>query len=151
MVKYSKLLYMSEKTLADFMAEVVLTSHYLAEPQSHQKNPLHDAEVRALKIIYTNGPYSMHELAQAMHTSRPRSTQIVSSLIQKQLVERVKAGDKRMIYIVTTTKGTKTVRQLRIKYAKLAQAIEKKLGPKDSLELARLLEKISPIQQLPID
>ena len=142
---------MTEKSLANFMAEVVLTSQYLADPHFYNNELLHSAEVKALKIIFTNGPISMHELAQAMHASRPRTTQIVSSLINKQLVEKVKGGDKRMIYVVTTTNGTKTVKQLRAKYTKIAKAIENKLGPKDSQELARLLKKVSPLQQLPID
>ena len=142
---------MSEKTMADFMAEVVLTSQYLAEPQLYNNSLLHNTEIRALKIIFTKGPISMHELAQAMYASRPRTTQIVSTLIAKQLVEQVKGGDKRMIYVITTTKGTKTVKQLRAKYTKIARAIERKLGPKDGQELARLLKKVSPLQQLPID
>ena len=142
---------MSEKILADFMAEVVLTSHYLAEPNSKLKNPLHASEIRALKIIYSNGPFSMHQLAEVMHTSRPRCTQLVDSLLDKQLVAKVKSGDKRMTYVMTTIEGTKVVRQLRLKYKKLAKAVVLKLGKEDSKILARLLIKITPLQKLSID
>ncbi|MCV6901048.1 MarR family transcriptional regulator, partial [Escherichia coli] len=76
-----------------------LTSYYLAEPSSKLTHNLHDAEVRALKIIYSNGPLSMHQLSEAMYTSRPRGNQIVDSLLDKQLVDKVKGGDKRMTYV----------------------------------------------------
>lgn len=142
---------MNEKTIANFMAEIVLISQYLVEPDFNKKDTLHKAEIRALKIIYTKGPISMNELAQVMYNSRPRTTQIVSKLITKQLVEQVKGGDKRMIYVVTNSKGKQTVKKIRAKYTKIACAIENKLGPKDTQELARILNKVGPMQQLPID
>ena len=137
--------------LAEFMADVVLTSHNLDEPLLTQRNALHDSEVRALKLIYTYGPLSMHELSNLLHSSKARSTQLVNALIALQMIERTKGGDRRYVYVVTTPKGKKMVQKIRFKYVKLAEAIENRLGKADCAELTRLLEKISPLHRLSID
>lgn len=137
--------------LAEFMADIVLTSHYLGEPITVQNNLLHDSEVRALKLVYTYGPLSMQDLANRLHTSKARCSQLVNALMDYKMVERTKGGDKRFIYVVTTPKGKQMVRKIRAKYIRLAEIIENRLGKTDSAELIRLLEKISPLHNIALD
>jgi len=142
---------MNTTTLAEFLAEVVLTSHYLAEPSKRTTSLLNDAEMRALKITYSIGPLSMHQLADAMHTSKPRATQLVDILVNRSLVTKVKGGDKRVTYVSLTPKGKKAVKEMRLKYEALADAITLKLGSENTQTLTTLLGQITPLHKLTID
>ena len=142
---------MNTSRVADFLADVVLTSHYLAEPSRQSTTHLNDAEMRALKIVHSIGPLSMHQLAEAMHTSKPRATQLVDLLESRLLITKIKGGDKRVTFVTVTKKGLQTVKELRKKYEALASAIETKLGKDDALKLNEYLKKVLPLNKLPID
>ncbi len=66
--------------LAEFLADVVMTSFYLNEPSRRTDSKLHDAEMKCLKIIKTFGPMPMQELAHYLHTTKARATQLVCAL-----------------------------------------------------------------------
>lgn len=142
---------MNTSHLADFLADVVLTSHYLAQPSRNLSTHLNDAEMRALKIIHCCGPLSMHELAEAMHTSKPRATQLVELLHHRHLISKVKGGDKRMTYVIATKQGIQTIKEIRKKYEELAGAIEKKLTKEELKQLLLCIEKVSPLNKLSVD
>ena len=139
---------MSNKKLSQFIADVVLTSHYLAEPVNKSQVEVTDAEIRCLKIIASFEPIGMHEIAEKMHASKPRATQLAALLEARSLVSRDVATDRRRIEVRATAKGKQVIKTLDARYEKLADAIEKKLGRKDTETLVRLLEEITPLTRL---
>lgn len=139
---------MANAKLSQFIADVVLTSHYLAEPVKKTDAEATDAEMRCLKIVASFQPIGMREIAEKLHASKPRATQLVALLEAHGYVERTVAADRRRIEVRATSKGRSAIKKLDERYAKLAAAIEKKLGPDDTETLARLLEAITPLSKL---
>jgi len=142
--------HMSESTsqLSQFLAEVVLTSHYLAEPVSKTEAEISDAEMKCLKIISTFEPIGMQEIAIKLHASKPRATQLVALLESHDMVTRTVAADRRRIVVRANGRGKKAVAALDKRYDELAAAIEQKLGREDTDTLLRLLQIITPLSKL---
>ena len=86
---------MAKAKLSKFIADVVLTSHYLAEPVNKTEMEVTDAEIRCLKIIASFQPIGMQDIAEKLHASKPRATQLVALLEARGLVEREVASDRR--------------------------------------------------------
>lgn len=137
----------SSQVLEEFLAEVVMTSHYLAEPVRKSSEELHDAEMKCLKIVDTFQPLSLHVIADYMHCGKARATQLVHSLESKGFVERASAQDHRVALISTTRKGKASVASLRSKYRDLARKIKQTLGDNDTQKLCEVLERITPLTQ----
>jgi len=139
---------MANHQLSQFLAEVVLTSHYLAEPVSKTEAEISDAEMKCLKIINSFEPIGMQEIAAKLHASKPRATQLVALLESRDMVTRTVADDRRRIVVRASSKGKKSVATLDKRYDELALAIEKRLGTTDTATLVRLLEVITPLNKL---
>lgn len=136
--------------LADFLADVVMTGYYLADPPKNHSEHLHDVEAKCLKIIYAFQPLKVHDISKLLQTTKPRATQLVHSLESRGLVHRRTGQDHRVVLISTTNKGSKTVKELRRKYIELAGAIENKIGKEKTDNLTSLLNEISPLTNLTI-
>jgi DNA-binding MarR family transcriptional regulator len=134
--------------LSHFLAEVVLTSHYLAEPLRKTEGELSDAEMRCLKVISSFEPIGMQDIAHKLHASKPRATQLVALLEAHGMVTRTVAEDRRRIVVAASDTGRKAILELDKRYDTLAGAIEAKLGPTDTATLCRLLEQITPLSRL---
>ncbi len=134
--------------LSQFLAEVVLTSHYLAEPVHKSEAEISDAEMKCLKIISSFEPIGMQDIAAKLHASKPRATQLVALLESHEMVTRTVASDRRRIVVRVSAKGKKAVAKLEERYDALAEAIETKLGAADTATLCRLLAVITPLSQL---
>ena len=135
-------------TLADFLADVVMTGYYLADPPKNHAEHLHDVEAKCLKIIYAMQPIKILDISKLLHTTKPRATQLVHELERRGLVYRTIGADHRVAYIQTTPKGTKTVKELRQKYIELAESINNRIGHKKTSVLCSILEEISPLNSL---
>jgi DNA-binding MarR family transcriptional regulator len=142
---------MANHQLSQFLAEVVLTSHYLAEPVSKTEAEISDAEMKCLKIINSFEPIGMQEIAGKLHASKPRATQLVALLESRDMVTRTVADDRRRIVVRASGKGKKAVALLDKRYDELATAIEQRLGKNDTDTLVRLLELITPLNKLQND
>lgn len=142
---------MANHQLSQFLAEVVLTSHYLAEPVSKTETDISDAEMKCLKIINSFEPIGMQDIAAKLHASKPRATQLVALLEAHDMVSRTVAEDRRRIVVRANAKGKKAVATLDKRYDQLAEAIEQQLGAADTATLVRLLESITPLNQLQIN
>lgn len=134
--------------LSNFIADVVLTSHYLAEPLNKTEAEITDAEIRCLKVVASFAPIGMQDIATKLYASKPRATQLVALLEARGLVERCVAKDRRRIDVSATAKGRATIADLDSRYAVLAKAIEQRLGSEDTDTLCRLLEAITPLSRL---
>ncbi len=139
---------MAQNQLSQFLAEVVLTSHYLAEPVNKTDAEVSDAEMKCLKIISSFEPLGMQEIAAKLHASKPRATQLVALLESRDMVTRTVASDRRRIVVRASTKGKKAVALLDKRYDELAIAIEQRLGAEDTATLLRLLRLITPLNKL---
>lgn len=139
------------KLLADFLAEVVMTGYYLADPPKNHQEHLHDVEAKCLKVIYAFQPINIQEIARLLHTTKPRATQLVHSLEKRNLVIRKPGTDHRVVLISTSQKGSKVVEELREKYVKLATSINNKIGEERSTELCKILSEINPLAYMVID
>jgi DNA-binding MarR family transcriptional regulator len=139
---------MANHQLSQFLAEVVLTSHYLAEPVSKSDAEISDAEMKCLKIINSFEPLGMQDIAAKLHASKPRATQLVALLESHEMVTRTVAEDRRRIVVRASAKGKRAVKLLDKRYDELAEAIEARLGPEDTDTLVRLLSLITPLNQL---
>jgi DNA-binding MarR family transcriptional regulator len=142
---------MANNRLSQFLAEVVLTSHYLAEPVSKTEAEISDAEMKCLKIINSFEPIGMQEIAAKLHASKPRATQLVALLESRDMVSRTVASDRRRIVVRASARGRKAVALLDQRYDALAEAIEERLGADDTATLVRLLEIITPLNKLQDD
>jgi DNA-binding MarR family transcriptional regulator len=138
----------STHQLSQFLAEVVLTSHYLAEPVNKTDAEVSDAEMKCLKIISTFEPIGMQDIAVKLHASKPRATQLVALLESHDMITRTVASDRRRIVVRTNARGKKAVADLDKRYDDLAIAIEAKLGTEDTTTLLRLLKIITPLNKL---
>ncbi len=138
----------AQNQLSQFLAEVVLTSHYLAEPVSKTDAEVSDAEMKCLKIISSFEPLGMQEIAAKLHASKPRATQLVALLESRDMVTRTVASDRRRIVVRASIKGKKAVALLDRRYDELAIAIEERLGTEDTATLLRLLQLITPLNKL---
>lgn len=139
---------MPNPELSHFLAEVVLTSHYLAEPMRRTDGELSDAEMRCLKVITTFQPIGMQDIAQKLHASKPRATQLVALLEAHEMVTRTVATDRRRIVVEASDKGREAILELDKRYDSLAAAIQAKLGTEDTATLCRLLGQITPLSAL---
>ena len=139
---------MANNQLSQFLAEVVLTSHYLAEPVSKSESEISDAEMRCLKIINSFEPIGMQEIAAKLHASKPRATQLVALLESHDMVTRTVAEDRRRIVVHASPYGKKAVAALDKRYDELATKIEATLGEADTATLCRLLAVITPLNKL---
>lgn len=139
---------MANTQLSQFLAEVVLTSHYLAEPVNKTEVEISDAEMKCLKIINSFEPIGMQEIAAKLHASKPRATQLVALLEAHDMVTRNVADDRRRIVVRASGKGRDAIAKMDERYDELAAKIEQKLGSDDTATLVRLLAQITPLNQL---
>jgi len=138
------------KLLADFLADVVMTGYYLAEPPKSHSQHLHDMEAKCLKVIYAMQPLRIQEIANLTHTTKSRATQLVHALEGRKLIRRQTGDDHRVVMISTTVKGAKVVEELRQKYIELAETIKQTIGDKRTKDLCEILAEISPLTKLKI-
>lgn len=135
----------SVSTLSDFLAEVVMTSYYLAEPPAKSAGLLHDAEMKCLKIIAVFGPMQMRDVAAALHVTKPRVTKLVTDLCERGFIEWTTGQDKRAKLVTVTADGRDLVVVVRQRYHDLALNIESKLGAAKTRRLQQLLAEITPL------
>lgn len=104
--------------------------------------PLDIALADALSFICTRGPLRMGELAELMHITPASTTRAVGCLVDKGLVERVKAeNDQRSIMVTPTDAG-------RVRYDEINRRIQDGLAqiladftPEEQAQLADYLER----------
>jgi DNA-binding MarR family transcriptional regulator len=104
--------------------------------------PLDIALADALSFICTRGPLRMGELAELMHITPASTTRAVGCLVDKGLVERVKAADDQRSIMVTPTDAG------RERYDEISRRIQNGLAeiladfsPEEQAQLADYLER----------
>jgi DNA-binding MarR family transcriptional regulator len=97
-------------------------------------------------------PITTSELAKELHISLSMTTQMINTLEDKNVVRRIKnAADRRITHVVLSRKGRAILQRMRRHghhhgFDVLNDLLDF-LGPKDSTELARLIERIGDFFQ----
>jgi len=98
----------------------------------------------ALVIIGANPGIKQGALGHAMLVKRPNMTKLVSSLVQRDLVERkIAASDRRAISLFLTAKGKKFLAQVQDEARRCDAHATKALSARERQTLLQLLDKLA--------
>ena len=104
--------------------------------------PLDIALADALSLICQKGPLRMGELAEAMHITPASTTRAVGCLVDKGLVERVRAeDDQRSVVVTATMAGRERYGEISTRIQKGLSEILADFSPEEQLQLAEYLER----------
>ena len=96
----------------------------------------------ALSLICQRGPLRMGELAEAMHITPASTTRAVGCLVDKGLVERVRAeDDQRSIVASATMAGRERYGELSSNVQQGLSQILSEFTPEEQVQLAEYLER----------
>ncbi len=104
--------------------------------------PLDIALADALSLICQQGPMRMGELADAMHITPASTTRAVGCLVDKGLVERVRAeDDQRSIVVTATMAGRERYGEISRRIQQGLSEILSEFSPEEQVQLAEYLER----------
>ena len=96
----------------------------------------------ALGLICQQGPLRMGELADAMHITPASTTRAVGCLVDKGLVERVRAeDDQRSIVVTATMAGRESYGEISSRVQQGLSVILSEFSPEEQVQLAEYLER----------
>ena len=113
-----------------------------------KKNNISCSELSMLKVLCENEKEKMNitDLSNSLKITKSAVSQLVSKLEKKGFVKRkINLFDKKVNYITITEEARKGYEENTIKYNAVIEKVANQMGEKDSVELARLLEKLSNI------
>ena len=88
------------------------------------------------------------DVSRAARMSRPAVSQMLNSLENKQLVERVMAkNDRRVVYVKLTESGVEQLQKSHQQFHSWFDRVIEELGAEDTAELARLVNKLRVIME----
>jgi DNA-binding MarR family transcriptional regulator len=112
---------------------------------------LNDADMMVLFCIgfcEENQKVKLSDISQRLHVTLPAVTHKVNMLESSGLIERKPSKeDKRVTFVSLTTKGTTILNETKDTYYKHLLEMMEELGEKDTLELMRILQKITGLYQ----
>lgn len=86
------------------------------------------------------------DLSTATEMSKPAVSQMLNALEDKGLIERIMTkSDRRVVYVRLTDTGRERLAASGRQMAALLDAIVRELGPEDTKELTRLMDKLYQI------
>lgn len=104
--------------------------------------PLDIALADALSLICQKGPLRMGALADAMHITPASTTRAVGCLVDKGLVERVRAeDDQRSVVVNATMAGRERYGEISSRTQQGLSEILSDFSPEEQLQLAEYLER----------
>ncbi len=104
--------------------------------------PLDIALADALSLICQQGPLRMGALADAMHITPASTTRAVGCLVDKGLVERVRAeDDQRSVVVTATMAGRERYGEISSRIQQGLSEILSEFSPEEQLLLAEYLER----------
>jgi DNA-binding MarR family transcriptional regulator len=108
-------------------------------------NPVaHHGELITLRLLTTSDGMSQKDLAETLHLSRPRITNILQGLEKAGAVRReVDANDQRVTRVFLTAEGRRQELENRAAFEEYIKQTMGRLSDQDKLELTRLLDQVS--------
>lgn len=100
-------------------------------------------EIEVLKLLEVKKGITMRMIANYLHIKPSSATPLIGNLVRKGFLKRVNdKADRRIVYIIMTPKGLKTLQK---KYKTIHKTINKifgKLSKKDKENLIKIFSKI---------
>jgi len=113
-----------------------------------KKNDISCSELSLLKVLCEseNEKMNITDLSNSLKITKSAVSQLVSKLEKKGFVRRkINLFDKKVNYITITEEARKGYEENTTKYNSVIEKVANEMGEKDSVELSRLLEKLSNI------
>jgi Transcriptional regulators len=88
------------------------------------------------------------DLSIAAEMSKPAVSQMLNSLEDKGMIERIMTkNDRRVVYVCLTEKGKQQLALAAREMEDLMEEVVRELGPEDTAELVRLLGKLHAVME----
>ena len=137
---------MPEHDLSQYLAWLLASAHRqmkLGIAQSIADEDVNEEHWRILQVVSDEQGHSMGELAEQVLLNGPALTKNVDRLVSRGLVQRAQdAQDSRKVLVYISDRGLEMVGRLKRSVDAHHEAIEDALGPRNSKQLKRLLERL---------
>jgi len=137
---------MPEHDLSQYLAWLLASAHRqmkLGIAQSIADEDVNEEHWRILQVVSDEQGHSMGELAEQVLLNGPALTKNVDRLVSRGLVQRAQdAQDSRKVLVYISDRGLEMVGRLKRSVDAHHEAIEEALGPRNSKQLTRLLERL---------
>ena len=116
------------------------------QTDAFSKGKISPPQYLVLEVLYAQGPQNMSSLAQAIGATLPAASGLVARMVKQGLLQRQRRkGDRRVVRIGITVKGSTLVRAVRQQREKTSVAVFARLSAKDREDYLRILEKLERI------
>ncbi len=127
------------KSIVNFFENTLLKNSNISCSELSVMNALIDAENEDKKMNIT-------ELSHSLKITKSAISQLVTRLEKKGYIKRkINLFDKKVNYLIVTEEGKKECSSNQEILNKIAELVNLKMGNEDSVELSRLIEKLSGI------
>lgn len=137
---------MPEHDLSQYLAWLLASAHRqmkLGIAQSIADEEVNEEHWRILQVVSDEQGHSMGELAEQVLLNGPALTKNIDRLVSRGLVQRAQDEyDSRKVLVYISDRGLEMVARLKISVDAHHEAIEEALGPRNSKQLKRLLERL---------
>jgi MarR family transcriptional regulator, organic hydroperoxide resistance regulator len=137
---------MPEHDLSQYLAWLLASAHRqmkMGIAQSIADEDVNEEHWRILQVVSDEQGHSMGELAGQVLLNGPALTKNVDKLVSRGLVQRAQdAQDSRKVLLYISDRGLEMVGRLKRSVDAHHEAIEDALGPRNSKQLKRLLERL---------
>jgi MarR family transcriptional regulator, organic hydroperoxide resistance regulator len=137
---------MPEHDLSQYLAWLLASAHRqmkMGIAQSIADEDVNEEHWRILQVVSDEQGHSMGELAEQVLLNGPALTKNVDKLVSRGLVQRAQdAQDSRKVLLYISDRGLEMVGRLKRSVDAHHEAIEDALGPRNSKQLKRLLERL---------
>jgi len=100
-------------------------------------------EIEILKFLHGKKDVTMKSIADYLHIKPSSATPVIDNLAKKGEIKRAqKKGDRRVVYIEMTSKGTKSLQKKCKNIHKTISIIFEKLNETEKKNLIKIFEKI---------
>jgi MarR family transcriptional regulator, organic hydroperoxide resistance regulator len=137
---------MPEHDLSQYLAWLLASAHRqmkMGIARSIADEEVNEEHWRILQVVSDEQGHSMGELAEQVLLNGPALTKNVDKLVSRGLVQRAQdAHDSRKVLVYISDRGLEMVARLKRSVDAHHGAIEDALGPRNSKQLKRLLERL---------
>lgn len=127
------------KSITNFFEEKLLKDSAISCSELSIIKSIHDNSLKERKVNVT-------EIASDLHMSKSAVSQLIAKLEKKGLVKRkLNLLDKKINYIVVSKKAITIYDKTKEDAKEIILSVVNKMGEKDSIELCKLLDKLSVV------
>jgi DNA-binding MarR family transcriptional regulator len=136
---------MPEHDLTQYLAYLLASAHRqmkMGIAQSISEEEVSEEHWRILQAVADEQGHSMGELAEKVLLNNSALTKNIDRLVSRGLVQRAQDElDSRKVLVYISDRGLDTVARLKRSVDAHHDAIEEALGPRNTVQLKRLLER----------